>query len=125
MSTNSNIINSNTTIDESKEIIVDKTAPTITYTTNLKITIKQVRNGFVTYNGTSNINFNFEWKYTADNAERTNSTSVSVPLSLSDSKQSYVYTKKYEFQKKSPGSSFVIQSEIPFVKKAYLHQVPT
>lgn len=92
--------------------------PTIAYTTNLKITIKQVRNSFVTYNGTSNINFNFEWKYTADNEERTNSTSVSVPLSLSDSKQSYVYTKKYEFQKKSPDSSFVIQSEIPFVKNA-------
>ena len=92
--------------------------PTITYTTNLKITIKQVRAGFVTYDGTSNLTFNFEWKYTADNVEHTNSTSVSVPLSLSDSKQSYEFSKKYEFQKKSPGSSFVIQSEIPFVKNA-------
>lgn len=84
------------------------------YKTNLKITIKLLKTGFVTYDGTAEANFTFEWRYYDDSYNTyTNQTSVVMPLTFSDTNITCTFEKTFEVKSQGTGY-FDPSSEIPY-----------
>ena len=94
--------------------------PTITYTTTVKITISQLRTGYVTYSGTGSFKAQLDWTYeTSDgngnviNAPK--SDTFTIPYSTQDHLTSFTSEKIYTTSHTgNSSSSWKIESEMPY-----------
>ena len=93
--------------------------PTITYTTTVKMTVSQLRTGYVTYSGSGSFTVKLDWTYETTDRDGTvisapKSDSFIVPYSTENYSTAFTFEKTYTASHAGKDYSYHVESEIPY-----------